>query len=168
MSLLEKLLQLVMAKKPVALPIPAAPIVIKAVGRETRFKLPAGYVQGAMEVQQVTRGIPYRRLPDEFGGTHTDADSTVVVPGIGTDYPGEFRLRAAATATNQAGTELIIKNPAPTPAKPTSTATAISTPAPIVLPTPAAPTLVAVQNLDTRIQLPAGYRDINLIELEIS
>jgi hypothetical protein len=151
-----------MAKKPAALPIPAAPIVVKAVGREVRLKLPAGYLQGAMEVQQVTRGIPYKRLPDEFGGTHTDPDGTVVVPGIGTDYPGEFRLRAAASSQNQAGQELIIRNAA------LSTTQPASTPSPVVLPTPEAPTQLAPQNLDGRYQLPAGIRDISLIEIELS
>jgi hypothetical protein len=162
MSLLKKLLQLVMAKKPAALPIPTAPIVVKAVGREVRLKLPAGYLQGAIEVQQVTRGIAYKRLPDEFGGTHTDQDGTVVVPGIGTDYPGEFRLRAAASSQNQAGQKLIIRNAA------LSTTQPASTPTPVVLPTPEAPTQLAPQNLDGRYQLPAGIRDISLIEIGLS
>jgi hypothetical protein len=162
MSLLEKLLQLVMAKKPAALPSPTAPIVVKAVGREVRLKLPTGYLQGAMEVQQVTRGIPYKRLPDEFGGTHTDPDGTVVVPGIGTDYAGEFRLRVAASAANQAGQELIIRNAA------LSTTQPAQTPSPVVLPTPEAPTQLAPQNLDGRYQLPAGIRDITLIEIELT
>jgi hypothetical protein len=152
-----------MAKKPAALPIPAAPIVVKAVGREVRLKLPAGYLQGAMEVQQVTRGIAYKRPPDEFGGTHTDADGTVVVPGIGTDYPGEFRLRAAASGQNQAGQELIIRN-----AVLSTTQQPAPTPTPVVLPTPEAPTQLAPQNLDGRYQLPAGIRDISLIEIELS
>lgn len=40
-------------------------------------------------------------------------------------------------------------------------------PTPGVLPIPAAPTLVAVQNLAVRIQLPMGFRDLSLIELEL-
>jgi hypothetical protein len=151
-----------MAKKPTQLPTPAAPVVLQKVGREVRLKLPTGYLQGAMEVQQVTRGIPYKRLPDEFGGTHTDADGTVVVPGVGTDYAGEFRLRVAASAKNQAGQELIIKNPA------LSTTQPASTPSPVVLPIPAAPTPLAAQNPDGRYQLPAGYRNITQIEIELS
>ncbi|MGI4819875.1 MAG: hypothetical protein ACRYFV_01580 [Janthinobacterium lividum] len=151
-----------MAKKPAALPIPAAPLVLQKVGREVRLKLPTGYLQGAMEVQQVTRGIPYEPLTAEFGGTHTDADGTVVVPGIGTDYVGEFRLRVAASAKNQAGQELII------PIAALSTTQPAPTPSPVVLPTPIAPTLVAVQNLDGRFQFPAGIRDITLIEIELS
>jgi hypothetical protein len=175
MSLLQFLKQLVMAKKPTKpvpapvpapapapLPIPAAPEVLKIVGREVRLKLPAGYLQGAMEVQQVTRGIPYKRLPDEFGGTHTDADGTVVVPGIGTDYPCEFRLRVAASAKNQAGLELII------PIAAVSTTQPAQNPSPVVLPTPEAPTQLAPQNLDGRYQLPTGIRDISLIEIELS
>jgi hypothetical protein len=170
MSLLSFLNQLFMAAKkpvkPAPLPIPTAPVVLKAVGREVRLQLPSGYLQGSIEVQQVTRGIAYKRLPDEFRGTHTDADGTVVVPGIGTDNPGEFRLRAAASATNQAGQELVIKNPAlaaTTPAPAPAPA-----PVPTALPVPEAPTMVATKNLDGTFQLPAGYRDINQLEIEIS
>ncbi|MGI4822657.1 MAG: hypothetical protein ACRYFV_15720 [Janthinobacterium lividum] len=121
---------------PAPLPIPAAPEVLKAVGREVRLKLPAGYLQGSIEVQQVTRGIPYKPVTAEFGGTHTDPDGTVVVPGIGTDYPCEFRLRVAASAKNQAGQELIIPNAS------LSTTQPAQIPSTVVLPTPEAPTLV--------------------------
>lgn len=167
MSLLQFLKHLVMAAKktakPAPLPIPAAPVALQKVGREVRLQLPIGYKQEAMEVQQVTRGIPYKRLTDEFGGTHTDADSTVVVPGIGTDYAGEFRLRAAASPTNQAGKELILKNPVPKPPKPT----APTNTTPPVLPIPAAPTLAALQNLDGSFKLPAGT-SLDQLEIELT
>jgi hypothetical protein len=67
------------------------------VGRETRFKLSTGYGLAAFEVWQVTRHYSYQPLIEIFGGSHTDPDG-IVVPGIGTNYPGEFCLRAAASA----------------------------------------------------------------------
>jgi hypothetical protein len=157
MSLLQQLLNKLMAKKPTkpapapVLPIPAAPVITQTSNSAVRLKLPAGYGQGGVQVQQVTRGIAYGPLLQAFPGSHTDPDQTVVVPGLGTDYPGEYRLRLAATALNQVSAELVLRNPSPTPA-----------PAPVVtaapVATPAAPQL-ALADTKTgtlRLKVPAG------------
>jgi hypothetical protein len=180
MSFFKKVLQLVMAKKPTkpaprpvpapapvptppptALPIPAAPELVTKKGGEARLKLPSGYKQDALQVMQASRGGVYEPLLNGFGGSHTDPDGTVVVPGVGPDHPGDFRFRIGASATNQVGKELVILNAA------LSTTQPAATPTPIVLPTPEAPTLVVTQNSDARFQLPAGYT-LAQLELDIS
>jgi hypothetical protein len=199
MSLLQQLLKLLsMAKKPTKpaptpvptpapapvptkpapapLPIPDAPELVVKKGGEARLRLPAGYKQDALQVMQASRGGVYEPLLTGFGGSHTDPDGTVVVPGVGPNYPGDFRFRIGASATNQVGKELVILNPALAPTTP-PTATPAPAPAPtttpapapvVVLPVPDAPTLYAQKNLDARFQLPDGYHDITLTEIEIS
>jgi hypothetical protein len=156
------------AVKPAPLTIPTAPVLLQAVGREVRLKIPDRYTMSMLEARQVSRGGVYEPLLVGFGGAHTDPDKTIVVPGLGTDYEGEFRVRMAASTTNQAGKELIITNPAKTAAKPpTSTPLPAPAPAAPALPVPEAPILVAFKNLDGSWQLPAGTT-VDQLEIELS
>jgi hypothetical protein len=144
---------------PTALPIPAAPVLMQTSGSAIRVRLPAGFGEKSLEVQQVTRNIPYKPvLPNEFGGTHTDPDLSIVIPGLGTDYAGDFRLRIAASPLNQASAELKIINPAKgtTPTAPTPAPVPPSTTAPVA--TPSAPTLAKADSAtgNLRLAVPKG------------
>lgn len=101
---------LVPTSAPAPLPIPAAPVLLDTVGREIRIKLPTGYEQSNLASWQESRGGVYEPLLLGFPGSHTDPDGTVVIPGLGTDYAGKFRLRVSASPANQVGQELIIQN----------------------------------------------------------
>jgi hypothetical protein len=154
-----------MAPKPKTLPTPNKPVLMQTSGSAIRVKMPTGFGQTSLEVYQVTRNIPYKPMLSEFGGTHTDPDMSVVIPGLGSDYAGEFRVRVAATTLNQASAELVIINkakaapaptPAPAPTAPKPVPVPTSTPAPTTPPAQPKVALVDTKTGDLRLTVPKG------------